>query len=104
MVADAEVSTAETEMVYQTGHFEARPFREGYYCIVHKGTDNPACGREFPAEVAKNVVEAMEEGYQWGIGDLLKAVRDNFGEYASGTARDIQRASLPPCEVFRPKT
>lgn len=72
----AEKTTQET--IYQTEHFEAVPYGDKY-ALVHRGSDGHfACGREFPAELARTVVEAIEAGFLHGVEALQKSIAKDF--------------------------
>lgn len=60
----ALIEKPEQETIYQTEHFEAVPYGRGKYVLVHRDSRGHfACGREFPAEVARIAVEAIEAGF-----------------------------------------
>ena len=90
----ALIEKPEQETIYQTEHFEAIPYGDKY-ALVHRGSKGHfACGREFPAEVARIAVEAMEAGFFHGVEALQKSLAKDFPGFLRTQESSLGRSML----------
>lgn len=86
--------------VYRTEHFEALPYGEGTYCVVHRDSEGHfASGRAFPAEAAFSVVEAMETAFQFGAKAAIQAIEKGLPQFLKNRDESLTRSSPRP-ETF----
>lgn len=78
-------------------------FRENDFVFPHKDSGGHfACGREFPAEVVENVLEALEAGYHHGVKAMFESVAKGYPAFVQDRHDALTKGNVKPKTLTRP--